>query len=236
MTIKERLEQVQRRISEAALRAGRDPGEVQLVAVSKLIPVERIREGIAAGIRILGENRVQEAKVKVAALEGLGVKWHLVGHLQTNKAKATVEHAGMVHSLDSLRLAVEIDRAARLRGLTLPVLVQVNVSGEAAKGGFGPEEVSPFLDELARREQDRPWAIDVEGLMTMAPLTTDEPVLRATFRMLRELMGEMSGRRERFLNLRHLSMGMSNDYRVAIEEGSTMVRLGTRIFGTRGEG
>lgn len=241
MTIKERLTQVQRRISEAALRAGRDPGEVQLVAVSKLIPVERIREGIAAGIRILGENRIQEAKVKVAALEGWGVsrddppwkavKWHLVGHLQTNKAKLAIQLFKLIHSLDSLRLAQELNSSGRTLGAPVETLVQVKLAEEEAKAGLSEDEILPLLCALA----DLPF-VRVRGLMILPPYFSDPEEARPYFRRLRQLQDRLKAEPlPENVVLTHLSMGMSHDFEVAIEEGATIVRIGTAIFGPRNQ-
>ncbi len=229
MTIKDRLTQVQRRIREAALRAGRDPGEVQLVAVSKLISAERIREGVEAGIRILGENRVQEARAKVEALPGLEVEWHLVGHLQTNKAKLAVRLFSLIHSLDSLRLAQELDKWGRSLGKTVETLVQVKLAEEETKTGLPEEEVLPFL----RAVGDLP-SVRVQGLMLLPPYCPDPEEVRPYFRRLRQLLDHLKGEPlPENVVLRHLSMGMSHDFEAAIEEGATLVRIGTALFGPR---
>lgn len=229
MTIKERLEQVQKRIAEAALRAGRDPGEVQLVAVSKLIPLERIREGIEAGVRILGENRVQEAKEKILALEGLRVSWHLVGHLQTNKAKLAVQLFDLIHSLDSLRLAQELDKWGRPLGKPVEALVQVKLAEEDTKTGLSEDEILPFLRALV----DLPF-IRVRGLMILPPYFPDPEEVRPYFRRLRALRDRLKTEPlPENVTLTHLSMGMSHDFEGAVEEGATIVRIGTAIFGPR---
>lgn len=229
MTIKDRLTQVQRRIRAAALRAGRDPGEVQLVAVSKLISAERIREGVEAGIRILGENRVQEARAKVEALPGLEVEWHLVGHLQTNKAKLAVRLFSLIHSLDSLRLAQELDKWGRSLGKTVETLVQVKLAEEETKTGLPEEEVLPFL----RAVGDLP-SVRVQGLMLLPPYCPDPEEVRPYFRRLRQLLDHLKGEPlPENVVLRHLSMGMSHDFEAAIEEGATLVRIGTALFGPR---
>ncbi|MFN3476128.1 MAG: YggS family pyridoxal phosphate-dependent enzyme [Candidatus Methylomirabilales bacterium] len=229
MTLKERLEEVKRRMAEAALRAGRDPGEVQLVAVSKTVPIPGIREAIEAGVTILGENRVQEAKAKIAELAGLA-HWHLVGHLQTNKAKLAVQLFDLIHSLDSLRLARELDKFGKVFGKPVEVLVQVKLSEEETKSGLPEGEVLPLLKALA----DLP-SISVKGLMVFPPYFPDPEAVRPYFRRLRELRDQL---REEALpenvKLDHLSMGMSHDFEVAIEEGATLVRIGTAIFGPRG--
>ena len=203
-----------------------------VVAVSKTVGVDEVRAAAAAGLTDFGENRVQELIRKVEALPDLPVRWHMIGHLQTNKAKPAVAHAGIIHSVDSLKLALEVDARARGRA-PYPVLLEVNVAGEDSKGGLAPAEVEPLLDELARRDGEQPLAIEVAGLMTMAPYTEDEGVLRRTFRGLAELRARVAARASRWLKPVQLSMGMSNDYRIAIEEGATMVRIGTRLFGGR---
>lgn len=218
----------------AALRGSGWREGLTVVAVSKTVGPEAVRVAAAAGIRDFGENRVQELIRKGSALAGLDVRWHLIGHLQTNKVKAALGYAAMIHSVDSLRLALEVDSRARGRAEKLPVLLEVNVSGEASKGGFAPRDVGPFLEELGRRDEVEPLAIEVAGLMTMAPYTDDEAVLRGTFRGLRQLRDEVAGRNERFVRPVHLSMGMSNDYRIAVEEGATLIRVGTRLFDARG--
>lgn len=229
MTLKERLEEVKRRMAEAALRVGRAPEEVQLVAVSKTVPVPRIREAIEAGVTIFGENRVQEAKAKIAELGGLA-RWHLVGHLQTNKAKLAVQLFDLIHSLDSLRLARELDKFGKVFGKPVEVLVQVKLSEEETKSGLPEGEVLPLLRALA----DLP-SIRVRGLMVFPPYFPDLEAVRPYFRRLRELRDRLQEEAlPENVELAHLSMGMSHDFEVAIEEGATLVRIGTAIFGPRG--
>jgi pyridoxal phosphate enzyme (YggS family) len=213
------LERVRERIARAAERAGRRPDDVLLVGVTKTVDVERVRQAVAAGLPALGENRVQEAGQKIA-LVGRPVPWHLIGHLQTNKVRDALELFDVIHSLDRLELARECDRRARQRGRPVPVLVQVNVAGEASKGGFAPEEVSAALDTLAALDHLR-----VRGLMTIPPPAPEVEVARVWFRGLAQLAKRHG--------LGELSMGMSADFEVAIEEGATMVRVGTAIFGPR---
>jgi PLP dependent protein len=212
------LDRVRERVARAAEGAGRRPETVLLIGVSKTVDVERIRQAIAAGLPALGENRVQEARAKVVAV-GRPVPWHLVGHLQTNKVKEALELFDVIQSLDRLELARECDRRARARGRAVDALVQVNVAGEASKGGFPPDTLGDALDALAGLEHVR-----VRGLMTIPPIG-DPEASRPWFRALRKL-GERHG-------LAELSMGMSADFEVAIEEGATMVRVGTAIFGLR---
>ena len=210
---------VRERITRAAERSGRRGDDVLLIGVSKTVEVERIQQAVAAGVPALGENRVQEAKEKVAAL-GRPVPWHLIGHLQTNKVREALELFDLVHSLDRPDLATELDRRARQRGRPVAVLVQVNVGGESNKGGFAPDAVPAALDAIAKLDH-----IDVRGLMTIPPITERAEDARGWFRALAQL-----GKR---VGLAELSMGMSADFEVAIEEGATMVRVGTAIFGPR---
>lgn len=222
--IQDRFLQVQERIRAAAGRAGRGMSSVALVAVSKMIPVEVIREALDAGVTILGENRVQEARIKMAALSQ-EVTWHLVGHLQTNKAKTAVQLFEMIHSLDSLRLAEALDRSGQQAGKTVRCLVEVNLGGEESKSGTTEEGVRSMLENAARLSHLR-----IEGLMTIPPLLPDPEQVRPYFRRLRTLRDKLTG--EGF-HLAHLSMGMTHDFEVAVEEGATMVRIGTAIFGHR---
>ena len=223
--IRERLAVVSRRIEAAAGRSGRAASSVTLVAVSKTMPVEAIREAVTAGATILGENRVQEARDKIAALAG-AAQWHLIGHLQTNKAKLAVGLFDRIHSLDSIRLAHELDRHAGEAGRLVRCLVQVNVGGEAQKNGAPEEEVRPLLETASRLPH-----IAVEGLMAIPPFLSDPEAVRPFFRRLRALRDELA--RDGF-SLPDLSMGMTHDFEVAIEEGATLVRVGTAIFGPRG--
>ena len=213
------LERVRERLARAAERAGRRPDEVLLVAVSKTVDVERIRAAVAAGVTALGENRVQEAKTKIAEL-GRPAAWHLIGHLQTNKVKDALPLFDVIHSLDRLELAREIERRAAARGQVVDALLQVNVAAEASKGGVGPDAVGETLDDIGKLAHVR-----VRGLMTIPPEVERAEDSRPWFRRLREL-AERHG-------LRELSMGMSGDFEVAVEEGATMVRVGTAIFGPR---
>jgi len=217
--IRANLERVRERIARAAERSGRRGGDVLLIGVSKTVDVERIQQAVTVGVPALGENRVQEAKEKIAAL-GRPVPWHLIGHLQTNKVREALELFDLVHSLDRLDLATELDRRARQRGRAVAALVQVNVGGESNKGGFEPDAVPAALDAIAKLDH-----IDVRGLMTIPPITERADDARGWFRTLAQL-----GKR---VGLADLSMGMSADFEVAIEEGATMVRVGTAVFGPR---
>jgi len=217
--IRTNLEGVRERIARAAERAGRRAEDVLLIGVSKTVDVDRIRAAVAAGLPALGENRVQEAREKIAAL-GRPVPWHLIGHLQTNKVRDALDLFDVVHSLDRLELARECDRRARQRGRPAEMLVQVNVGGEASKGGFEPDDLAAALDAIAALDHVR-----VRGLMTIPPPAERAEDARGWFRTLAALAKRHG--------LAELSMGMSADFEVAVEEGATMVRVGTAIFGPR---
>jgi pyridoxal phosphate enzyme (YggS family) len=231
MSVAENIASVQERIAAAAHRAGRSPGEIILMAVSKTQPPERIRDAYKAGQLLFGENRVQEFAVKAGALQDLqDADWHMIGHLQTNKAARTAELFHAVDAIDSLKLAEKLDAAARKLGRKLDVLIEINVGGEAAKSGIAPD--SPALDQLLL-SAPRLEALTFRGLMTVPPLTGDPQGARPYFRRLRELLDTIAARKLPAIALSHLSMGMSHDFEVAIEEGSTCVRIGTAIFGER---
>lgn len=224
------LTRVRERISDAARVAGRRYEDVTLIAVTKNVSADRVREAIAAGLRDLGENRVQEAVAKRDELGAIAsaCRWHLIGSLQTNKVKPALQAFDLIHSLDRPSLAHELAARAHVAGGATRVLVQVNVSGEESKHGLPPAEVEPFLESLEALESLR-----VEGLMTIAPLVDDPEKVRPLFRRMRELRDRLARRRWRHAELRELSMGMSGDYEVAVQEGATLVRVGTALFGPR---
>jgi pyridoxal phosphate enzyme (YggS family) len=234
MAIAENVARVRTRIAAAAARVGRDPNSVTLMAVSKTVEPERVLEAYAAGIRVFGENRVQEFQEKSPALSGLaGAEWHLIGHLQSNKAKKAAEIFHAVDSLDSLRLAEKLDQAAATVGKTLPVLIEINVGGEESKSGVPLD--SPELEDLLRGVA-RLEHLQVRGLMAVPPFVENPEATRPYFRLLRDLRDSIAQRKlpgDRFMQMDVLSMGMSHDFEVAIEEGSTCVRVGTAIFGER---
>jgi PLP dependent protein len=231
MPLSENIASIHERMAAAARRAGRSPSEIALMAVTKTHPAERILEAYAAGLRLFGENRVQEFAGKAATLADLpDADWHMIGHLQTNKAVKAAELFGAVDSVDSLKLAEKLDAAARNLGKTVAVLIEINVGGEAAKSGVSPG--SPELDELLSAAP-RLEALRYRGLMTVPPFTDDPEGARPYFRKLRELRDTIAARRLANVGLDVLSMGMSHDFEVAIEEGSTCVRVGTAIFGAR---
>jgi len=217
--IRANLERVRERVARAAERAGRRAEDVLLVGVSKTVDVARIRAAIAAGLGALGENRVQEARDKITQL-GRTVKWHLVGHLQTNKVRDALELFDVIHSVDRIDLARDLDRRARAKGCTIDAFVQVNVGGELSKGGWPPEAVETAVGAISALS-----GLKLRGLMTIPPAVERAEDARAWFRTLRKL-AERHG-------LPELSMGMSADFEVAIEEGATMVRVGTAVFGPR---
>lgn len=223
MGIKENLERVRERIIRAAERAGRDPAEVRLIVVSKGRSVEEIGEVLATGHLVLGENRAQELREKIPRLPD-DVEWHFIGHLQTNKVNMVVGKVKLIHSVDSLRLAEAISMRACRLGMVQDVLLQVNVSGEESKFGIPPEEAGELMEELLRLP-----GLRVRGLMTMAPAWAAGEFARPYFLSLRELRDDL-GRSFPVAELEHLSMGMTQDFEVAVEEGADLVRVGTAVF------
>jgi PLP dependent protein len=231
MTIAANIESIHERIAAAASRAGRNPKEIALMAVSKTHPPESIGEAYEAGLRVFGENRIQEFASKIGTLQNLpAAEWHMIGHLQTNKASKATELFHAVDSVDSLKLAEKLDAAARQLGKKLSLLLEINVGGEAAKSGVAPD--SPALDELLIAAP-RLDSLQFRGLMTVPPFTDDPQDARPYFRKLRGLRDNIAARKHPGVNLDVISMGMSHDFEVAIEEGSTCVRVGTAIFGER---
>jgi PLP dependent protein len=231
MSITENIASIRRRIESAARRAGRNPQEITLMAVSKTFGPERIREAYGAGLRVFGENRVQEFSGKIEALRDLSAaEWHLIGHLQSNKAGKAAELFAAVDSVDSLKLAEKLNAAAEKLGKSLAVLIEVNVGGEEAKSGVDPEsgELDALLQSAPRLNN-----LKIRGLMTIPPFTEDPESARPFFRKLRELCDGIRARNLAAISMGTLSMGMSHDFEVAIEEGSTCVRVGTGIFGER---
>ena len=221
--IAQNLEEVRKRIAAAAQRAGRDPAAVRLVAVSKTVGVDRIKEALAAGQKSFGENYLQEAKAKIETL-GEAADWHFIGHLQSNKAKAAVGLFPLIHSVDRLSLAQALEKAAAQLGKVQDILLQVNLAGEESKSGTAPELAPGLLREIALLPH-----LKVLGLMTMPPFLAPEAV-RPYFKALRELKDRLQAD---LGPLPELSMGMTGDFEVAVEEGATLVRVGTAIFGAR---
>lgn len=227
-TISARLTALRARIRAAAAAAGRSTADVRLVAVGKTFPPERIREAIAAGATDIGENYIQEAREKHAALQGIPATWHFIGHLQANKAKYAVRMFDLIHSVDSFRLALELDRWARRLGKVQAVLVQVNVAAEATKSGVAPEEALPLVRQTAALEN-----VAVQGLMAMPPYFDAPEKARPFFAALRQLRDRIAAEQVANVAMRELSMGMTGDFEAAIAEGATLVRIGTAIFGGR---
>ena len=227
-TIKKKLEKINEKIKKAALKANRSPEDIKLVAVTKTATVEQVKEVISAGVKIIGENKVQEAKEKYQVLSAdiAEIEWHLVGHLQTNKVKYAIEIFDLIHSVDSIKLAEEIDKRSLQFGIMTNILVEVNVSGEETKYGIKPEEVEYFLKEISEFSR-----IKVRGLMTIAPIAEDKEEVRPYFRKLRELSEKIENKNIKNVKMDYLSMGMTDDFEVAIEEGANMVRIGRGIFG-----
>nr|MBN2276215.1 YggS family pyridoxal phosphate-dependent enzyme [candidate division Zixibacteria bacterium] len=224
-SIEENLKSVRGRIADAAGKAGRDQDEITLVAVSKTHPAEAIRAAVEYGVTCLGEAQIREAEPKIEQLGRLA-RWHMIGHLQTNKVKKAVALFDLIESVDSWRLAAEIDRRAAQAGRKIDCLLEVNISGEPSKTGIDPEETTDLVAKMSVFDH-----LNLIGLMTIGPLTEDMKQIRGAFRRTKELFEHC--RRQAGTNFRVLSMGMSDDFEIAIEEGATMVRIGTAIFGRR---
>ncbi len=227
-SIADRLKIVMDRIRQAALAVGRDPDSVRLVGATKAVSAERVREAVAAGLRVAGENRLQEAILKIQALRDEPLRWHFIGQLQRRKVRDVVARFEVIHSVDTVELASEIDRRAQAAAVRQDVLLEVNVAGESTKAGFSPdllEERLPLLSGLMH--------LRIRGLMAIPPPVDDPERARIHFRTLRELAGRLSAQAVPGVAMTELSMGMSSDYVVAVEEGATLVRVGTAIFGRR---
>lgn len=220
------LENIKKRLASAANRAGRNPSDIGILAVSKTFPANSIREATQSGHHAFGENKIQEAVDKIEELKGLEIDWHFIGHLQKNKVKYIPGRFALVHSIDSLELAQKLHQESVKHGLVTPILIQVNVSGEVSKSGTPPENLNMIL----KKAQEFP-GISIEGLMTIPPFDPDPENARPWFRQLRELRDDAN--KALGLSLTQLSMGMSQDFDVAIEEGATWIRVGTALFGGR---
>lgn len=227
MSITDNFKTVMNRIASAAQRAGRDPASVRLVVVTKTVDVERIREAVAAGAVVLGENRVREAKEKIEKLGAIAI-WDLIGHLQTNKAKYAIKLFDLIHSVDNLELAKELDKQAAKIGKVQKVLIEVNIAGEASKAGMAVKNSPALVREAAKLKN-----ISIQGLMTIPPFSENPEDSRPYFCVLRELAESIAKENIPNAAMNELSMGMSGDFEVAIEEGATMVRVGAAIFGER---
>jgi len=230
--LKEIIKEIINRINKAAISCGRNPEKIRLVAVTKTVPAERIREAAASGISVIGESYIQEARNKYDLLYGTPVSWHFIGHLQTNKAKYAVKIFDLIHSVDSVKLAQELDIQAKKINKVQNILIQINIGREETKSGINKEDIPDFIQEAARFQN-----ISVKGLMVIPPFFDDPELVRPHFSSLHILQGKiknllvsdpMQG-----VSMDELSMGMSGDFEAAIEEGSTLVRIGTAIFGER---
>ena len=225
--LSENLKNVEKEIEDACRRSGRDPREVTLVAVSKTKPVEMLQEAYDAGAREFGENKVQEIDAKYDRLPR-DIHWHMIGHLQRNKVKYIVDKVAMIHSVDSLRMAEAIDKEAQKKNVVVPILIEVNVAEEDSKFGLSLEEVTSLVESISKLSNVR-----IQGLMTVAPFVEDPEENREVFRSLKKLSVDIAAKNINNVTMSVLSMGMTNDYQVAIEEGATIVRVGTGIFGAR---
>ena len=225
--IKDQLREVEEKISAACQRAGRNREDVTLIAVSKTKPVETLKEAYDLGIRVFGENKVQELTQKYEVLPK-DIHWHMIGHLQTNKVKHIIDKVDLIHSVDSLKLAQTVEKEAAKHGLVKDILIEVNVAEEESKFGLRMEEVIPFLEQISGFSHVR-----VRGLMTIAPFVENAEENRSIFADLHKLSVDIEKKNIDNVNVSILSMGMTNDFEVAIEEGATMVRIGTAIFGAR---
>lgn len=225
--IKDNFNEVVERIEKTAVKSGRKVEDVRLVTVTKTIDTERIKEAISAGATILGENRVQEILEKYDELSSLA-EFHLIGHLQKNKVKYIIGKVGLIHSVESISLVEEIDKKAKKEDIVQKILIEVNVSGEESKFGIKPCDAEAFVREASQFEN-----VKIEGLMTVAPFDATQEELREIFKSLRELAEKIEGLDIERVSMKELSMGMTGDFELAIEEGATMVRVGTGIFGKR---
>ena len=227
MSIAENLSRLKERMAEAAIRSGRTPGSVKLVGVTKTVDLDRIKDAVSAGLQILGENYVQEARDKIRELKDR-VSWHFVGRLQTNKAKYAVKLFDVIQTVDSFKLAQELNRRAQPLGRTIPIIIQVNLASEVSKGGVEPSECLSLIRHVSVLEN-----LQIRGLMTMPPFFDQPERARPYFAQLRELSQKIAEAQVAGVEMNELSMGMSGDFEAAIEEGATLIRVGTAIFGER---
>ncbi len=226
--IAENVASVRERMERAAIASGRDPSSVRLVAVTKTVPAPLVAAAVAAGVTMVGENYIQEAKAKIEALSGLPVSWHFIGHLQTNKARFAARLFDAVHTLDSFRLALELSKRLEAENRDMTVLIEVNTGGEATKSGVAPEAAADLAAAVAALPR-----LHLSGLMTMPPFCENPEDARPHFACLRRLAEKIAARRIENLRMDELSMGMSHDFEAAIKEGATLIRVGTDIFGSR---
>lgn len=220
----ENLKQFEHNVSEALSRAGRKREDLHVVVVSKNRPVDQIKTVVSHGYTFIGENRIQEARSHMSQIPDM-IEWHMVGHLQTNKAKEALNLFTLVHSIDSLHVALALEKAGQRLGKSIDVLVQVNVSGEKTKFGVNSEEIDMLIEEMGRLD-----CVNVKGLMTIAPFTEEEKIIRSCFKGLKELGDTIRDQAFSGVEMKYLSMGMSNDYEIAIEEGANILRIGSAIY------
>ncbi|MCF6159400.1 MAG: YggS family pyridoxal phosphate-dependent enzyme [wastewater metagenome] len=228
MSIKENLERVRQNIAHAAMKAGKRPEDITLVMATKTVDAERIREAIREGEHRIGENRVQEALKKYQVLKNEDAEWHFIGHLQTNKVKDVLKFASMIHSVDRLSLVEKLDQRLQYEGRSVNILIQVNTSHEESKYGVAPEEAVSLVKQTAKYD-----TLKIRGLMTIGLFTKDEEKIRKCFKILKGVHDTLIKEDIGGVQMKYLSMGMSGDYQIAIEEGGNMVRIGTAIFGAR---
>jgi pyridoxal phosphate enzyme (YggS family) len=228
LIIASNLDAIRQRIDRAARASGRKGSDIKLVAVTKTVGVDRIRQAVSHGITAVGENRVQELVEKYQQLEGLGLEWHMIGHLQTNKVKYIVDKVSLIHSVDRIELVSEIQKRAKAAARKVDVLIQINVSGEQSKFGISVEDALPFVEQVSRYD-----SLSVKGLMTIAPYAEHPEEIRPVFRRLKEIFERLKETNIAGVSMDYLSMGMTGDFELAIEEGANIVRVGTGIFGER---
>lgn len=227
MDIKKNIQAINEKISDIALSCGRDPDDIVLIAVTKTVSPTNISKALEAGLQNFGENRVQELVEKYDKIDKKA-KWHLIGSLQTNKVKYIIDKVELIHSLDRIKLAKEIEKRAARIDRQIPALIQVNISGESTKSGIRPEETMDFIEAMKQYPHIR-----IKGLMTIGPLTEDRELIRDCFRQMKKLFDEIKTKKFSHAQMQYLSMGMTNDFDIAIEEGANMVRIGRAIFGER---
>ncbi|MGN1318142.1 MAG: YggS family pyridoxal phosphate-dependent enzyme [Lachnospirales bacterium] len=228
MTIAENIKAVEEKIAAAAEKSGRKKEDILLLAVTKTIDEDKMREALNLGYNEFGENKPQEINRKYFDFENDGVKWHQIGHLQTNKVKYIIDKVCLIHSLDSLKLAEEINKRAEKNNITMEVLIEINIGNEEAKSGVSYDDAEKLALEVSRLKN-----VKVAGLMCIAPFTDDKDYLRQCFKKMNKLFVDIKSKKYDNIDMKYLSMGMTNDYEIAIEEGSNIVRIGTGIFGAR---
>jgi pyridoxal phosphate enzyme (YggS family) len=228
LSIRENIDDIVKKIEAACKKVGRNPNDITLIAVSKTVESPKVREAVAAGVDNLGENRVQELVKKYEDLKDIDIKWHMIGHLQKNKVKYIIDKTVLIHSVESLSLAEEIDKRAKKAGIVANVLIELNIGEEKSKFGIKEENVYDFVKSMEEFEN-----IKVSGLMTVAPFCENPEDVRWVFKKMKDIYDKISAMNLKNAEMKYLSMGMTNDFEIAIEEGSNMIRIGTAIFGAR---